>query len=198
MRPTPAQKTKFKTPKCVGVGKPVRGRVTKNEANKIKQPPSTNNKIAMAGMVLPVSLFPREPNCLRVTATPRTKPTATPEAIQRTCENKEKFLDAFKFIETIIEKAKSAITTLCGIRLRVTLYPYLRRCTVKGTSDAPHLGQKDIQAPTSKPHLRQKGIFIPSSLSIHMKVTSLYHFRLDLTLEINANYSVTSQKAVFL
>jgi len=161
MKTTLAQKMKLKTPKCVGVRKPVGGRVMKNSANKIKQPPSVNNKIAIAGMVLSVSLFPIELNCLIVTAITRTKPTAIPEAIQRTCENKETFLDAFKFVKKIIEKAKSAITKLCGIRLGVTLYQCPRGCVVNCASGAPHLGQKDIQVPTSKPHLRQKGTLQP-------------------------------------
>ena len=165
MKTTLAQKMKLETPKCVGVRKPVGGRVMKNIADKIKQPPSANNKIAIAGMVLPVSLFPRELNCLIVTAITRTKPTAIPGAIQKTCENKETCLDAFKFIKRIVEKAKSAITELCGIRPGVTLYQYPRGCVVNGASDAPHLGQKDIQVPTSKPHLRQKGI-LPTDLPI--------------------------------
>ena len=108
MKAIPAQKTKLNTP-YIAVSKTVIGTATKNKAVKTKQPPKINNKVGMAGMVLPVSPFPaREFNCLCVTATPTTTPATIPDVIQRICEDKETWVDAF--IDSIEKKAKKQRT----------------------------------------------------------------------------------------
>ena len=114
MKAIPAQKTKLNTP-YIAVSKTVIGRATKNKAARTKQLPNMNNKVGMAGMVLPVSPFPaREFNCLCVTATPTTTPATIPDAIQRICEDKETWVNAF--IDSIEKKAKRTKNKLCGIR----------------------------------------------------------------------------------
>jgi hypothetical protein len=113
MKTIPAQKTKLNTP-YITVNKTVIGRATKNKAARTKQPPKINNKIGMTGTVLPVSPFPaREFNCLCVTATPTNTPPTIPDAIQRICEDKETWVDAF--IDSIEKKEKKTRNKLCGI-----------------------------------------------------------------------------------